>query len=76
MCFVHSHDRFPQKGEQFIFTPNETMIDYILFDCNIACNLDLYYVFKEGAISITTDHLPVFVSFSLKAKLHCLEHSH
>lgn len=67
---------FRVVGEQFTFTPKEIMIDYILFDCKIACNLDLYYVFEEGAISITSDHLPSLVSFSLKAKLHYLENFH
>lgn len=67
---------FATDAEQFTFTPKKTTLDYILFDGHVLTALKHYKIFKEGSVSITSDHLPIIASFDLRIQRHSLKNPH
>lgn len=57
-------------------TRNKTTLDYILFDGHVLTALKHYKFFKEGSVSITSDHLPIIASIDLRIQRHSLKNPH
>ncbi|KAK3084049.1 hypothetical protein FSP39_007309 [Pinctada imbricata] len=63
---------FDIDGETYSFTQKQTMLDYIFVSKTYLPYLCAYSVFKEGTISMTSDHLPICVDISVHCKRHAL----
>ncbi|CAG2216477.1 unnamed protein product [Mytilus edulis] len=67
---LHAGGKIQIKGPKYTYVTKQTMLDYILCNEIIYRKLRYYEILDEGAISSTSDHLPVVIEFETDSTPH------
>ncbi|CAC5381921.1 unnamed protein product [Mytilus coruscus] len=67
---LYAGGKIHNKGPNYTYITKQTMLDYILCNQSIYKKLRYYEILDEGAISSTSDHLPVVVEFAIDSNPH------
>ena len=67
---LYAGGEIKNKGPQYTYITKDTMLDYILYDKVVSRKVRYYEILDEGAISSTSDHLPVVVDVLIDSILH------
>ncbi|CAC5396961.1 unnamed protein product [Mytilus coruscus] len=67
---LYAWGKIHNKGPNYTYITKQTMLDYILCNQSIYRKLRYYEILDEGAISSTSDHLPVVVEFAIDSNPH------
>ncbi|VDI04309.1 Hypothetical predicted protein [Mytilus galloprovincialis] len=67
---LYAGGKIQSKGPKYTYVTKQTMLDYILCNEIIYRKLRYYEILDEGAISSTSDHLPVVIEFETDSTPH------